>query len=164
MTWFKCIGSNGGSGGEITPLDLSNEVHNIQANRSLTIINNEIISPITSGLSCVGIIAVPFDTSDDSNIVVIKYDLQGYSQSDNTYYSTSFFDDNNTVNSVTQKSGSYPYTYKQLYQANIASGGNDDLGHIDCLGIPTNISGPLYLKINFGTTNYKSLKLYKTKV
>lgn len=157
MGWVKCTNIN------LIPLDLTNEVHKLQANRSITISGNTITSPIWSQSDCVGIIAIPLDLSDGSNIIVAKYDLQGYSKTDQNYYSTMFFD-NNTASSATQRSGAYTYGYKQLYQANIASGGADDTGHIDCLGIPTDISGTLYLKISFGTTNYKSLRLFKMKV
>jgi len=161
MGWVRCAGQ---SGTELIPLDLTNEVHNIQNNRTITISRNTIVSPISSWTDCIGIIAIPLDLSDGSNTIVIKYDLQGYSKTETVYYSTMFFDDNNSVNNVAQKTGAYPYGYKQLYQAEIASGGDDDLGHIDCLGVLPNISGTLYLKINFGTTNYKSLSLFKTKL
>ena len=135
--------------GSITPILFTDYVTQKEGNRTITVSadNIEVVSPITASTGCTGVITIPV-SNISSSTVLIKYSITTPSWSSG-YFSTAFFSDTQPTGPWIQQSG---YGYVALTQSAVAV---ENLYTL--IEVPT---GASYFNIEFGTTNYSSIKLF----
>jgi len=153
----------GGGNTPLTPISWDNVVTNIQRNRQWAVngLVASSIRPVSDTNYSLGVIAVPVDVSDGSNVIVVKYDLCGYFGINDSMFNGIFFSDNNTVSNLGERSGLN--FVKRLDEATLGSG-ETSTGHMDVIAVPHTIPENLYIKMCFGWGSFSSIELFKTKI
>ena len=148
---------------DLIPIPWDNVVTNIQRNRQWAVngLSASSIRPVSDTNYSLGVIAVPVDVSDGSNVIVVKYDLCGYFGINDTMFNGIFFSNTNDVSNLGERSGLN--FVKRLDEATLGSG-ETSTGHMDVISVPYTIPENLYIKMCFGWGSFSSIKLFKTKI
>ena len=158
MAWYECTSNK-----PLTPISWDGVVTNIQRNRQWSV-NGYVASsirPTTDTNYSLGVVAVPVDVSDGSNLIVVKYDMIGYSKINDSMFDGIFFSDNNTVSNLGERSGLN--FVKRLYAVELGYGETSN-GHMDAIAVPYTIPSNMYIKFCLGWGSFSSIRLFKTTI
>ena len=140
---------NVSGGGGLTLVSLANETHLKENQRTITISDNIITSPISQSTNCTGVVTIPL-TNFNKEDFFVEYDIGTPSYTHNSFNARGFFSDTIPTNPWTADGG---YGFVELVQSTTAKS-----GLMQRFTIP---SDRQYFNIELGVTNFATLKIWE---